>query len=85
MHLLLDSATTLPVDGTSGALAGRIWRPDAGGPSVVAIRADGVHDITAVFPTMRDLCETADPASALRSARGEPLGPLDPILANTPP
>lgn len=84
MDLLLDSATTLPADGTSGALAGRIWRPDADGPAVVAIRADGVHDITAAFPTMRDLCETDDPASALRNAHGEPLGPLDPILANTP-
>ncbi|MGQ3071488.1 MAG: fumarylacetoacetate hydrolase family protein [Ferrovibrionaceae bacterium] len=84
MDLLLDSATTLPADGTSGALAGRIWRPDAGGPSVVALRADGVHDITAAFPTMRDLCESPDPAAALRGAAGELLGPLDPILANTP-
>jgi fumarylacetoacetate (FAA) hydrolase family protein len=84
MDLLLDSATTLPADGTTGALAGRIWRPDADGPAVVAIRTDGVHDITASFPTMRDLCESADPAAALRSAVGEPLGPLDPILANTP-
>ncbi len=85
MDLLLDPTTTLPVDGTAGALAGRIWRPDAGGPSVVAIRADGVHDITAAFPTMRDLCEAADPAAALRDARGEAVGPLDAILANTPP
>lgn len=85
MDLLLDPTTTLPVDGTSGALAGRIWRPDAGGPSVVAIRADGVHDISAAFPTMRDLCETADPAGALHGAEGELLGRLDAILANTPP
>jgi len=85
MDLLLDPATTLPVDGTAGALAGRIWRPDVQGPSVVAIRADGVHDVTATFATMRDLCEAADPAAALRGAKGEPIGPLDAILANTPP
>lgn len=85
MDLLLASATTLPVDGTAGALAGRIWRPDLGGPSVVAIRADGVHDISAAFPTMRDLCEAADPAAALRGATGELVGSLDAILANTPP
>jgi fumarylacetoacetate (FAA) hydrolase family protein len=34
---------------------------------------------------MRDLCEAQDPAGALRSADGEPLGPLDRVLANTPP
>ncbi len=85
MDLLLASADTLPADGTSGALAGRIWRPELGGPSVVAIRADGVHDISAAFPTMRDLAEAADPAAALRGARGERVAPLDAILANTPP
>lgn len=85
MDLLLASADTLPADGTSGALAGRIWRPDLGGPSVVAIRADGVHDISAAFPTMRDLCEAAEPAAALRGAAGDLVAPLDAILANTPP
>jgi fumarylacetoacetate (FAA) hydrolase family protein len=74
----------LPQDGAAGALAGRVWRPSAGGPSVVAIRADGVFDISQSFPTMRDLCETAEPAAALRAATGENLGPLDMILANTP-
>lgn len=80
-----DVASLLPVDGTAGALAGRVWRPDAGGPSVVAIRAEGVFDIANRFATMRDLCETADPAAALRAAEGEPLGSLGAILANTFP
>jgi hypothetical protein len=31
------------------------------------------------------LCEAADPAGALRAATGETLGPLDAVLANTPP
>jgi fumarylacetoacetate (FAA) hydrolase family protein len=75
---------TLPTDGT-GALAGRVWRPDANGPSVVAIRGEQAVDISRAFPTMRDLCEAADPASALREAEGDPLGPLDRVLANTPP
>ena len=57
----------LPEDGTAGALAGRVWRPDLGGPSVVAIRAEGVIDISRNFPTMRDLAEAADPATALRA------------------
>ncbi len=77
-------ASALPEDGTAGALAGRVWRPDVRGPSVVAIRAEGVIDVSRTFPTMRDLCEAADPAAALRAAGGENLGPLDALLANTP-
>jgi hypothetical protein len=85
MHLLTVSARrTLPVDG-AGALAGRVWRPDANGPSVVTIRREHVIDISRAFPTMRDLCEAPDPARAAREAEGDPLGALDPILANTPP
>jgi fumarylacetoacetate (FAA) hydrolase family protein len=83
--LTLTPENTLPSDHAAASLAGRIWRPDVDGPSVVAIRAGEVFDITASFPTMRDLCETPDPAAALRAASGEPLGPLAAILANTPP
>jgi fumarylacetoacetate (FAA) hydrolase family protein len=75
---------TLPEDGTAGALAGRVWRPDVDGPSVAAIRPEGVVDISAAFPTIRDLCESRDPAAALRQAGGEPIGTLDAVLANTP-
>src|SRR5690348_3576735 len=75
----------LPDDAASAVLAGRVWRPDAGGPSVVALRNGAVVDVTAAFPTMRDLCETADPAAALSAARGEAIGTLDDVLANTPP
>jgi fumarylacetoacetate (FAA) hydrolase family protein len=75
----------LPQDGIAGALAGRIWRPELGGPSVVAIRAEGVVDISRAFPTMRDLCEAADPGAALRGAQGERVGSVDDLLANTPP
>src|SRR6516225_8288157 len=81
----LNAEQTLPADGYAGALAGRVWRPDVEGPSVVAIRAGGAFDISATFPTMRDLCETADPAASLRAAAGERLGTLEDILANTPP
>lgn len=76
---------TLPDDGLAGALAGRVWRPDLGGPSVVALRPEGVVDVTGVFPTMRDLGEAADPAAALRAAHGQIIGPFEEILANTPP
>ena len=81
----LNTEQTLPADGYAGALAGRVWRPDVGGPSVVAVRTGEVFDISAKFPTMRDLCETADPAASLRAAEGERLGALEEILANTAP
>jgi fumarylacetoacetate (FAA) hydrolase family protein len=77
-------APALPQDGYAGALAGRVWRPEVHGPSVVAIRAEGVIDISRSFPTMRDLCEAPDAAAALRAAGGENLGALEAILANTP-
>src|SRR5271165_1698768 len=75
----------LPDDSIAAALAGRVWRPDVGGPSVVAVRDGDLLDITANFPTMRDLCETDAPDQRLRSAQGDRIGRLDDVLANTPP
>jgi fumarylacetoacetate (FAA) hydrolase family protein len=75
---------TLPKDGTAGALAGRVWRPEVGGPSVVAVRCDGVWDISKLAPTLRDLAEAADAAAMLRKGKGERIGSLGDILANTP-
>jgi fumarylacetoacetate (FAA) hydrolase family protein len=76
---------TLPDDAAHATLVGRVWRPDRNGPSVVTIRDGEVFDITAISPTMRDLCEISDPAVHVRSLQGEPLGPVEALLANTPP
>src|SRR3984957_2485565 len=75
---------TAPSDLYLGALAARIWRPDVGGPAVVAVRPDGIVDVTRLFPTMSALCEAPDPAAALRAAEGERAASFDEILANTP-
>ena len=80
----LTPEETLPSDGTKGALAGRIWRPDVDGPSVVASRAEGVFDISNQFATMHDLCEQKDPAKAMREAEGVRICDLASLLANTP-
>jgi fumarylacetoacetate (FAA) hydrolase family protein len=80
-HLKPDKV--LPADHSKAALAGRIWRPDVDGPSVVTLRGDELFDISADFPTMCDLCEKVDPAKALRSAKGLSVGKLAGILANT--
>jgi fumarylacetoacetate (FAA) hydrolase family protein len=83
--ITIDPSETLPADGYAGTLAGRVWRPEVEGPSVVAIRADGIFDVTDSFPTMRDLCETRDPAASLKAETGERIGTLADILSNTPP
>jgi len=83
-RLTLTPDQTLPKDAPGAALLGRVWRPDVAGPAVVTLRDGVLVDITRAFPTSRDLCEENDPATALRAARGEPIGTLAHILANTP-
>ncbi len=74
----------LPDDASNAALAGRVWRPDVGGPSVAAVRDGVLVDVSHAFATMRDLCETPDPAAALGAATGDTIGSVNAILANTP-
>jgi fumarylacetoacetate (FAA) hydrolase family protein len=83
MILSLDPASTLPTDSTAGTLVGRVWRPEFAGPSVVAVREDGVFDISRSFATMRDLCESSDPAASVAGAHADRIGDLAAILANT--
>ncbi|RTM06266.1 MAG: fumarylacetoacetate hydrolase, partial [Bradyrhizobiaceae bacterium] len=75
----------LPEDGTKGTLVGRVWLPQVNGPAVVAVRGDGVFDVTARFPTVSALCEEDNPAKALAATRGERIGDLEAIVANTAP
>jgi fumarylacetoacetate (FAA) hydrolase family protein len=82
--ITLTAKDVLPDDGTSGTLVGRVWLPQAGGPAVVAVRADGVFDVTAQFPTVSALCEEDDPAKSLRAVKGERIGDLDGFLRNIP-
>src|SRR5437588_6479320 len=83
MPLQLDPRSTLPTDSTSGTLVGRVWRPELNGPSVVAVRADGVFDISRSYPTMRDLAEAPDPAAAVAGAHADRFTDLAVLLANT--
>jgi fumarylacetoacetate (FAA) hydrolase family protein len=75
----------LPEDTATATLVGRVWRPDRNGPSVVVVRDGAVFDISALNPTIRDLCETTDPAARAHATEGEPLGHVAALLANTPP
>lgn len=76
------SSAALPPE---GMLAGRVWDPAAEGPCVVKRQAAELIDITAAFPTMRDLCEADDPAGAARAVTGPSLGSIEAVMANTPP
>ena len=83
LDIRMNPADILPRDGFAGALAARVYLPGAGGPAVAAVRAEGLTDITRQFATMRDLCETPDPAAALRAATGPVIGQLADVLANS--
>ncbi len=65
----------------NATLAGRVHIPKLG-PCVVRVDGDKLIDITAIFPTMRDLCEMPHPAQALAAAEGKAIGRVDDILAN---
>jgi fumarylacetoacetate (FAA) hydrolase family protein len=84
-RMTLTAKDLLPEDGTSGTLVGRVWLPQVNGPAVVAVRSDGVFDVTARFPTVSALCEEDNPAKAVRETGGERIGDLEAIAANTPP
>jgi fumarylacetoacetate (FAA) hydrolase family protein len=83
--ITLFAKDVLPQDGTRGTLVGRVWLPQAQGPAVVAVRDEGVFDVSRRFATVSGLCEEADPAAALRATQGERVADLDALLFNTPP
>jgi len=80
-NLILD-ASTLPAD-TGALLAGRVWDPAAGGPTVVAVRGEEVIDLSGTFAFMRDLTETPEPGAALAAASGPVLCTTSELLANS--
>jgi fumarylacetoacetate (FAA) hydrolase family protein len=59
---------TLPEDGCAGTLLGRVWDPEAGGPSPVVIRDNGVFDLSSQFATVSGILESDSPAEAVRTA-----------------
>src|ERR1700730_1370349 len=81
----IDPNTILPLDHAEATLAGRVFRPDVGGPSVVACRPDGVYDISKTFATMSRLAAAPAPAKALRGVEGERIGNFAEVFANSAP
>ncbi|PYE84890.1 fumarylacetoacetate hydrolase family protein [Pseudoroseicyclus aestuarii] len=73
------------VENGEGLRAGRVWRPELQGPSVVTPRGGRLIDVTCrAVPTLSALCALDDPAGWLREARGEDIGPLEALGAPAP-
>lgn len=77
----------LPDDGLQGTLVGRVWVPSGAfpGPAVVALRPEGVFDLSAHYPTVSTLLDTLAPAEAARSATGQYLCSVEDLLVNSLP
>ena len=78
----------LPEDSMTGTLVGRAWVPGAGagrlaGPSVVALRAEGVFDLSEAVPTMSGLLESSDPATLVQATPGRYIGSADSLFQNS--
>ncbi|BBP59910.1 fumarylacetoacetate hydrolase family protein [Pseudomonas sp. St316] len=86
MSLLLTPENTLPVDGVAGTLIGRAWVPGRiAGPSPIALRSDGVFDLSERFATLSELLETESPLAAVRQTPGTFIASVQALLANTGP
>ncbi|MBD3146566.1 fumarylacetoacetate hydrolase family protein [Microbispora camponoti] len=73
----------MPDDAEDSVLIGRIWDPVAEGPSPVVVRDGDVFDISADFPTIRDVCELPEPAAVVSRLEGRRVGGFREVLANT--
>ena len=59
---------------SGGTFIGRAWLADIDGPAVVTVRGDRLVDITSrAAPTVRDVCEMAEPAEFVRTAEGRDI------------
>lgn len=84
MKFTLTSTNSLPLDGTEGCLIGRAWIPNAiAGPSPVVLKGDQVFDISSQFSTVSELLEIDHPAQVLSQIKGQLVGSIDEIFANT--
>lgn len=68
----------------NACLVARVFVPNVG-PCVARVDGERLIDITASFPTMRDLCEQANPSAAVQAAKGNDLGSIAEVSANTAP
>ena len=83
--LTLTVEDCLQEDRSAATLVGRAWRPDTkpAGPSVIAVRGDRVVDISTTCATSAELMARTDAVAVVRDAKGEDIGALSDLLANS--
>lgn len=72
----------LPDDADRALLIGRVWRPDGGGPSLVAVRGGELVDMSAYAATVSELLDHPELLHIARQAPGAALGPAQALLDN---
>ncbi|HEY3889494.1 MAG TPA: fumarylacetoacetate hydrolase, partial [Caulobacteraceae bacterium] len=74
----MSLAEILPDDLYAGILVGRLWiASPLPGPRTVAIREDGVFDLSTLAPTLSDIFDLPDPAAMVRAHAGMRLCSLE--------
>ncbi|MCZ8375681.1 MAG: fumarylacetoacetate hydrolase family protein [Beijerinckiaceae bacterium] len=84
LHAVLRQNSALPRDAATASLVGRVWLPDQDGPALVRVAGDRLIDISRHAATSAQLCADSALVSRLGQLDGADLGPLEPILLNTP-
>ncbi len=82
--LALHVDELLPEDRVRGTLVGRAWVPGRiPGPSVIALRSDGVYDISSSAPTMSALLEMPDALRLARDADAPRVAGIEALAQNS--
>ena len=84
MTIALSAQEVLPEEGCSGTLVGRVWIQEGPhpGPRTMAVREDGIFDLSALAPTLSDLFDLPDPAARVHAHVGERLLSLDQAVSD---
>ncbi|TBU78441.1 fumarylacetoacetate hydrolase [Pseudomonas daroniae] len=82
--VILTPDNTLPEDGLTGTLIGRIWLPGAiAGPVPVLLHEHGVFDLSALSPTLAGLCERENLHAHVHDSRMPRVCSVAELLANS--
>ena len=84
MGMVLDTAKSLPRDGTTGTLIARVWLPGAEpGPAVAVLRQGDVVALGREAATSADLMDADHPVALVRRLPGTRVGSIAELLAGS--
>jgi len=84
MGMVLDTAESLPRDGTTGTLVARVWLPGAEpGPAVAVLRQGDVVALGREAATSADLMDADHPVALVRRLPGTRVGSIAELLAGS--